>query len=147
MERLEIRRRVSIVCSALVLLNATGSSAHSTRPVFDDSRRITISGTVREWWLVDPHSGMTVDVIGSDGHVARWAIEMTARFNLVANGWTDSTLRPGDRVTVTGWPARDNSPRMYARSLLSSDGTELMPGVVMRDKAVEEYRRQRGSGR
>ena len=138
---------VRLVLGACILLSATGSGAHhSIALVFDDSRRVSVSGVVTGFSFVDPHSGMTLEVTSSDGGVATWHIEMTARFTLVSQGWTERTVVPGDRVTVTGWPARSDARRLFARSLLSADGTELMKGSVRRDYYVEEYRRQRLSG-
>jgi hypothetical protein len=119
-----------------MLSSESASSHHSTAPIYDDSRRMALSGVVRVLRLVDPHSEMSIEVTSGDGRVAAWTIEMTARFNLVADGWTDRTVVPGDCVAVTGWPARDDSRRLYARSLLKADGTELLIGTVLRDRAV-----------
>jgi hypothetical protein len=95
---------------------------HSITGVYDGSQRVTIEGTVAEFQFVNPHPFVIVDV--SDGKPSRrWRLELDNRFELVREGMTADTLKPGDRVQATGSPGRTLPHTMYVRVLdRRSDG-------------------------
>ena len=47
----------------------------------------------------------------------QWQLELDNRRELTDIGFTETTLKPGDRVVVTGSPARREPQRMYVRRL------------------------------
>jgi hypothetical protein len=75
--------------------------------------------------------------------VTKWTVEFAGRLNLSNVGWTEESIKSGERVTVTGNPAHTGSERMFFRKLVHADGTELLPGAPQRLNALEEERRQR----
>ncbi|HEY5566306.1 MAG TPA: hypothetical protein VIM81_03565, partial [Gammaproteobacteria bacterium] len=81
------------------------------------------------------------------GNVVEWTVEFSGRLNLTVGGWTDDTISPGERVTVSGNPTHTGSPRMFFRRLVRADGTELRPPSAARQGAIEEERRQRARAR
>ena len=138
-------RHIVLAVALVLLIGGTASPHHSAADAYDVTRRVSVSGTVAEVRLVNPHARLSVTVT-ADGVTQRWAVELPGHFTLVPY-WTDTTLASGDGVTVAGWPARDGSHRMFGRSVLTTARTEIMPGVVNRDRYVDEYRRRRESGR
>jgi hypothetical protein len=77
---------------------------------------------VAEFHFVYPHPFVTIDV-QQDGGSSQWSLEMDSRGELARAGMTSETLRPGDRIVVTGSPARGGDPRLYVRKLeRPSDG-------------------------
>jgi hypothetical protein len=64
-------------------------------------------------------------VPGSDGKPEVWAIEMNSPQNLVRSGWKRTTIKPGDKVTVTVRPLRDGKPGGSYMSIKLADGTVL----------------------
>ena len=102
-------------CVALGLLTSmlvTPSSAHHSLSNYEYDRRVTLEGRVTEFRFINPHPVLMVEV---DGRT--WTLEMDNRFELVAIGITDTTFRKGERVTVSGSPARDGGATMYLRRL------------------------------
>jgi hypothetical protein len=42
-------------------------------------------------------------------------------------GWTKSSVKPGDEVTIVGHPAKDGAPTMRFVKLVLPNGQELDP--------------------
>jgi hypothetical protein len=78
---------------------------------------VTIEGVVKEFHFVNPHPFVTVDVKDTTGASRSWQAEMDNRWELVEIGMTSNTLKPGDRLIVTGSPARARSHSLYVRRL------------------------------
>ena len=120
---------------------------HAFSPVYDDKRTVTVSGVVTQFRFVNPHALMYLDVT-DDKQVAKWTVEFAGRLNLSENGWTEDTIKAGERVTVTGNPTHAaGTNRMAFRKLVRADGSELLPATAQRDSAIEEERRERAKAR
>mgnify|MGYP003346297768 FL=1 len=125
-------RNVWILLGA-TLLGAGIAHAHHSPIVFDHSRKIAITGSVTEFRWGNPHSWIHLDVKDEQGAVGHWSVEMNPANNLVREGWRASTLKPGDTVTVTVYPLRNNEQGGQFISITLPDGTTLGdqgPGVL-----------------
>jgi len=90
---------------------------HSISGVYDSSQQVTIEGTITEFRFVNPHPFLIAEVRQA-GVVEAWKLEMDNRYELVDVGMTDKTLKPGDRVIVTGSPIRPpQTHALYIRKL------------------------------
>lgn len=118
----------SLAITTAALLGATPAWVHHSGAMFDPTRTATITGTVTEFNWTNPHSSFKVDVTGADGAVTTWAIEMNSPGNLVRTGWKRTTLKTGDKVTVTVRPLRDGKPGGSYMSITLADGTVLNAG-------------------
>ena len=103
--------------AALVLGGVAADAHHSISAAYDSSRRVTIEGIVTRFHLVNPHPFLVVDVQDGGGEVQPWRLEMDNLHELAAIGITASTFRSGDRVVVTGSPARSEPHSLYTRRL------------------------------
>ena len=140
--------RTYVFVFALVIGSATaGISHHAFSPVYDDQRVITVNGVVTQFKFVNPHAMMFMDVTDSSGKVTKWTVEFAGRLNLSNVGWTEQSIKTGERVAVTGNPTHTGSDRMFFRKLVRADGTELVPAGPQRANALEEERRQRARER
>jgi len=83
---------------------AVPALAHHSFAMFDMKKEVTAQGVVTDFRWTNPHSWMHLDVTGKDGAKVNWALEMTSPNNLVLGGWRRSSLKPGDKVTVTYHP-------------------------------------------
>ena len=96
---------------------------HSIAGVYDGSRQLRLEGTVRQFDFVNPHPFITLEVRAADGTPELWKLEMDNRRELVALGFRDDTLAPGDRLVITGSAARREPRGLYVRKLeRPSDG-------------------------
>ena len=107
------------VFALLVAVAAAGVAAgahHSISGVYDSSREVTVDGIVAQFQFIYPHPVVVIDV-RRDAAAERWQLEMDNRGELAEIGFTDTTLKPGDRVVVKGSPARREPRRLYIRVL------------------------------
>lgn len=115
-----------MVSSAVSLLLALPVEAHHWfKGQYDDSRPITLSGTVTKVVWKNPHVLVNIDV-SDDGRVTNWQLELASPKGLLSQGWKVDSLKPGDHITATGFPAKDGSPLASIRkiSLQSRSVTE-----------------------
>jgi hypothetical protein len=86
---------------------------------------VSVSGTVAKIEFINPHSYLTVNVKAADGKVQKWAFEMGGVGSLRKAGMSRADrggLKPGDEVTVTALPARDDSNSGLLQELKIADG-------------------------
>jgi hypothetical protein len=92
------------------------AAAHHSSAMFDRSKEVAITGTVKEFQYTNPHSWLMVVTQGPDGQEVQWGFESEGPSTLLRNGIKHSTFQPGDKVTAHGNPMRDGRP---AGSLIS----------------------------
>jgi hypothetical protein len=103
---------------------------HGVAPHYDDSRQVTIDGTVSEFQLINPHSFVYLRVVGADGQEAIWHCEMASRSVLVRNGLTAETFAVGKHVRITGSQARQNPTGCAVREAHFDDGSVLRSSTL-----------------
>jgi hypothetical protein len=115
--------------SVIVLVVDAGNAHHSISGEFDNTRQVTVEGTVKDYKLINPHTYIVVAVDGERGS-EDWTLTFGPATKLIrGSGWNDATLRPGDRVTATGRPAREGLG-LYLAELVKADGTVLIDELV-----------------
>jgi hypothetical protein len=93
------------------------SAHHTLTSVYDSSKQVTIDGVIAQFQFINPHPFLLLDVKSDDGRTRQWRLEMDNRFELADIGMTAETLKPGDRVVVSGSPGRSQSQILYIRKL------------------------------
>jgi hypothetical protein len=91
---------------ALAALFAPAAIAHHSSSMFDKDHNVTLSGTVRVFQWTNPHAYIQLIVTDKQGKSEEWSLELAAPLYLQQRGWRPSTLRPGDKLTVTVSPLR-----------------------------------------
>jgi Family of unknown function (DUF6152) len=74
---------------------------------YDEANPITITGTVVELQLINPHSQIIFEVKGPKGEIQRWHAELGGAAAIHREGWNKETVKPGTRITILG-PAAKN---------------------------------------
>jgi len=105
-------------------LSVSLEAHHSFAVFFDDATNITVAGTVTEFRFTNPHALITL-IVKKDGREETWVGETNAQTLLRRRGWTSSSLKAGDAVTIDGWPSRDGKRYMRVRRVTLADGTVL----------------------
>ena len=96
------RLQSTATLAGLAFALTTGAAlAHHSFAMFDMEHPIEISGTVKEFKFVSPHTLLIVEVKGEDGEVKDWTLEGGAPGILVREGMTAKSLKPGDEIKVT----------------------------------------------
>ena len=114
-----MKRTILAVLAGLTLLAGADRvfAHHSFSATYDSSQKVEIQGVVKEFVWRNPHSFMRIDVTDKDGTIKTWALEWGSTNDLTQAQITRTTLKPGDKLVVTGEAARDNSS---LRLLISS---------------------------
>ena len=82
--------------------------AHHSFAMFDQTKTVTLTGTVTAFQWTNPHSFIEIDV-PKGGATEHWSIELNSPNNLTRQGWKRSSVKPGDKVTITLNPLRDGT--------------------------------------
>ena len=112
-------KRLLLALPALLVAPGVAQAHHSFAAFFDPTKTISVTGTVTDFRFTNPHGTITIEVQGKDGQRHVWKAETNAPVVLMRRGWRKSSLKPGDVVTLTGWPSRDGKP--YIRLQKASD--------------------------
>ncbi len=122
---------------AATLLTAAPALAHHSGAMFDRTKEVTITGTVKDFQWQNPHSSFQVLAAKPDGSQEEWSIEMNGPNNLVRQGWKRTTIKPGDKVSVILNPLRDGKPggwyvgiTLPGGQTLHTDEAPAGPGVA-----------------
>jgi len=99
-------------------------AAHHSWPVSYD-QLVTVKGTVVELNWSNPHPMMTIEVQGNGGRTERWLIGGPAINRMEANGWTKTTVKPGDTITGIGYQFADGEKIVRLERVVLADGKEL----------------------
>ena len=111
-----------IAAGAMLCFAAAAQAHHSFAVYFDSTKEVTITGKVTAFRFTNPHGTVVLDVTGADGKVTEWRAETNAPVVLQRRGWTRESVKPGDTVTIDGWPSRDGKPYLRLRRAVHADG-------------------------
>ena len=81
--------------------------AHHGTAAFDTDKKLTLKGTVTEWFWSNPHCLLRFDVKGDNGEVAHWIGETQNPVTMTNGGWSKASFKVGDEVTVVIFPVKN----------------------------------------
>jgi len=115
-------RHLAWVIGVLLPAAAMNAQAHHSAAMFDDSKRVTLAGTVREFQWSNPHCYVQLLVTPEKGTAREWSLEMGAPTYLYNLGWRPSTLKAGDKITVKIAPLRKGGAGGLLLEVTTADG-------------------------
>ena len=114
------------ICLALV----SAAWAHHSQSEYDLRAKVEVAGTVTKVEWRSPHAWIYVDVTNDKGEKVNWSFELPSPVTLMRRGWTRDSLKPGDRIKVSGAPARNFPAIGIANSIKDSNGKPLFTGTT-----------------
>jgi hypothetical protein len=98
---------------------------HGTGGIYDMEKSVTLKGTVTSFEFVNPHVLLFFEVNGDrkTGNV-KWRGEGPGVINWTRTGWNRNSVKAGDPVTVTLYPARSGKPEGVIHKVVSANGKE-----------------------
>jgi hypothetical protein len=125
---------VVAVALLVVALSPTAALPHHSNVAYEVTKVITITGVVKNFEWVNPHTWLHVVVDDGKGGKVEWACEGRAPGVLLRAGWSRSILKAGEKVTVDMSPAKDGSKVSIIARVTKADGTILSNQPVFDDR-------------
>jgi Family of unknown function (DUF6152) len=125
------RPSLAVVLAVMAVAGAASPArAHHSFAMFEPTKTLTFKGTIKTFQWTNPHVIVWVLVQPDGGGAAQeWSLETTSPGVLTRAGWTRTSLKAGDRVTVVLNPLRDGSHGGSLNSVTLLDtGQKLVPG-------------------
>jgi hypothetical protein len=113
-------RRFAVAAAAAlaVLLGAAAAPAqHTLAAKFDLTKPLTLTGTVTQVDWANPNVHVLMKVAGQP-LPALWAVEVDGPIILANNGWSETSLAPGEAIRVEGFAARNGSKQISGKSVV-----------------------------
>jgi hypothetical protein len=106
-------------------LSAGSALAHHSPVMFDQTQRVTLTGTVRQFQWTNPHSYIQLVVKNAEGQEEEWSLEMGASVYLYNLGWRPGSVKAGDTLTVTLAPLRKGGRGGLLLTAATEDGKPI----------------------
>ena len=113
-----------ILVFATVAIMAGPVLAHHAWPV-DNTRAVTVTGTVTGYEWANPHVMIGLEVKGQDGTIEKWSVGGPSTTRMEGNGWDKNTLKPGDVITATGYRFKDGQRVLRLDRIVMAGGKEM----------------------
>jgi hypothetical protein len=110
---------------SLGLLAASAAFAHHGTANYETTKSVSVTGTVTDFNFTNPHVQIFMDVKDATGKVAKWQGELTSPNHLSRSGWHKDTIKPGDLITISGFPTKSGTPEIWIQKVVLADGTQL----------------------
>ena len=118
------RRQLLTLGTGAILAAASPLWAHHVWPV-DNSREITVRGTVTGYDWTNPHVMIGLDVKTNDGTVEKWRVGGPSTSRMAGNGWGRDTLKGGELITAMGYRFSDGQKILRLNKIVMADGKEM----------------------
>jgi hypothetical protein len=112
----------AVLALAVALGISSPAWSHHSHAMFDHDKEVTIKGTVTDWVFRNPHVFLYVNVKTDAGETVKYAVEMSNITNMLKVGFSATTFKAGDQVTVTVHPLHDGRPGGNYIVATSADG-------------------------
>ena len=121
--------------AALGILALSGTvTAHHSFAMFDQNKLVTLKGSVAEYYWINPHGHIILNVVAGPGvdpkTVGEWDIECASTSIMRLQGWSSATLKAGDQVTISGNPLKDGSKGVSLFYATFPDGKRMYRDIA-----------------
>ena len=125
-------RRFTAIAGAAALLAGIPAAAHHSFAMFDQTKIMTLEGTVTEFQWTNPHAFIEIDAQGGK----HWSIELNSPNNLKRQGWSRNALKTGDKIKLRMNPLRNGKGGGLFLDLTKADGKVLDSGLPKNGEPV-----------
>ena len=118
--------RKMIIATLGLLLVSVPLAAHHGAAALDTGKEITLKGTVTEWIWSNPHCFLQFDAKDDTGTVRNWAVETQNPTAMTQRGWSRTSFKAGDEVTVILEPVKNSQPIGRLLTVVLPNGQKLI---------------------
>jgi len=107
-----MKSKLFMVLAAVVSFAMFSGSAMAHHGVagYDMTKTITVHGTVSKFDWSNPHVVVYVDAKNEGGEMQHWTIEFASPVHMVRAGWSKSSMKAGDDISIDTHPSRNGAP-------------------------------------
>jgi hypothetical protein len=117
-------RALPILC--LMMLGATVTSAHHSTVAYSLQSIVLKNATMTKVLWAQPHIVLTFTVKENNGTVSTWNTESGSPGSVARLGWNRNSVKPGDKVTIELYPAKNGARVGRLKKIIFPDGHELL---------------------
>jgi hypothetical protein len=123
--KLAVALAISVV---LISVHAAPAAAHHSVLHYDGKKVVTISGVIKKARFGYPHSIYRIQVTDEDGIKEEWVLSTEDPRDAKRLGFDEDikNLKPGDKITVVGWPHQFIERELRGHQLHYPDGRVVM---------------------
>jgi len=120
-------RRALLFTLTVSALSASTAYAHHSFAMFEMSKVVTLTGTIKEVQWTNPHIWIQVLVPTAEGGGAteEWSVEGGPPTQLTKNGLTSTTLHEGEKVVIKAHPLKNGKKGGSLMGISSPDGEPI----------------------
>jgi hypothetical protein len=111
-----------------ILALATAAFAHHGTANYDTSTKVTVKGVVTGFDFVNPHVQIFWEAKDDSGTAQKWQGELTSPNHLMRVGWTKSSIKSGDEITINGYGTKSGSHEIWIQKVTLANGEDLPTG-------------------
>ncbi len=116
----------SLVFAAMaVVATCRTRQAHHSFAIFDQSKVNYLTGTVKQFEMVNPHAWLHLVIANDKGETATWSFEGGSTAQLASLGWSTQAFKPGDKVQIGFRPMKDGSRGGQIMNVKTASGQKL----------------------
>jgi hypothetical protein len=110
---------------AALLISASVLAHHGRALIFDSTKETTLKGTVKEFLWSNPHVQVGIDAVDAKGTHRVWFLEMSSTSIMTTKGWSRTSLKVGETVTVVFHPGLRGALTGDLLKVILADGKQL----------------------
>jgi hypothetical protein len=119
-----------LIATAGVLLVSVPLVAHHGAAALDTGKEVTLKGTVTEWIWSNPHCFLMFDAKDDTGTVRNWSVETQNPTSMTQRGWSRTSFKVGDEVTVTIEPVKNGQAVGRILTAIRANGQKLVAATA-----------------
>lgn len=110
-----------LIAAAVALSTAGAASAHHAFSMYDNAKYTPLTGTVKTFSWQNPHAMLSfVTTTGEE-----WSIECSSPNIIGRKGWSATSLKAGDKVSLQIHPMKDGSRNALMVTVTTPSGEVL----------------------
>ena len=114
--------RLVVLSGFLMVGVSVGLQAHhAVAGVYDLNKEVTLQGRLKKLNFTNPHASIELTVPNPDGTFTDWILTTASVQNLVRQGLTKTSIKPGEILKAVILPARNGNPAGFIRTLTLGD--------------------------
>jgi hypothetical protein len=118
--------RAKLLLALCIFIIPANTFAHHSQAVYDENKLITITGIVSKFEWTNPHILIFLDVKGEKGNIEEWiAFSGSPSMQVREAGWNSEEFKPGETITIEGFPQKDGRKIMLGAKHFRATGEEI----------------------